>query len=259
MKRPETGFFAGLSVALMLCEQHNHIYIVIGSKYFYNLICELNLRSMKNTGQPFLFLYVITGLLIITFLAIFLDSAAAERLSREGNLIENLTVILYLGGIVYLLFIASGDRKFRYYSAFVVLLVVLRELDMHSRLTSIRINNFSYYLEPTTPLVERVAVGAALLACVYVLIRYMMNYGRHLVSGLRSRYGYSLTIAAALLVMLIAKLLDSAPRILRENFTIILSSEVKTPMRVIEEILELGIPLLILLACLQYWTFTRGR
>ena len=259
MKRPETGFFAGLSVALRFYEQHNRIYIVIGSKYFYSLVCKLNLRSMKNTGQPFLFLYVITGLLIITFLAISLDSAAAERLSREGNLIENLTVILYFSGIVYLLLIASGDWKFRYHSAFVVSLFVLRELDMHSRLTSIRINNFNYYIEPTTPLVERVAVGAVLLICVYVLIRYVMNYGRHLVFGLRSRYGYSLTTAAALLVMLIAKLLDSAPRILHENFAIILSSEVKTPMRVIEEMLELGIALLILLACLQYWTFTRGR
>lgn len=214
---------------------------------------------MKNTGQPFLFLYIITSLLIIAFLAIFLDSVTAERLSREGNLIEDLTVILYLSGIVYLLFIASGDWKFRYYSAFVVLLFVLRELDMHSRLTSIRINNSSYYIEPTTPLVERIAVGAVLLICIYALIRYMMNYGRHLIFGLRSRCGYSLTIAAVLLVMLIAKLLDSAPRILRENFAIVLSSEVKTPMRVIEEVLELGIPLLILLACLQYWTFTRGR
>ena len=40
MKRPETGFFAGLSVALTLYEQHNRIYIVIGSKYFYSLVCE---------------------------------------------------------------------------------------------------------------------------------------------------------------------------------------------------------------------------
>ena len=215
---------------------------------------------MKNMGQPLLFLYVITSLLIIAFLAIFLDSAAVERLSREGNLIENLTVILYLGGIVYLLFIASGDWKFRYYSAFVVLLFVLRELDMHSRLTSIRINNFSYYVEPATPLVERIAVGATLLACVYVLIRYVMNYGRIL--GIWTAQPIRILLnncCSALLVMLVAKLLDSAPRILHENFAIILSSEVKTPMRVIEEILELGIPLLILLACLQYWTFSRGR
>ena len=215
---------------------------------------------MKNAAdKPFLFLYVITALLLIAFLVILLDITGAERLSREDNFIENLTVILYFSGIVYLLFIASGDWKFRYYSAFVILLFVLRELDMHSRLTSIRINNLSYYVEPAIPLVERVAVGAALLICVYALIRYMLNYGRRLASGLRSGYGYSLTTAAALLVMLIAKLLDSAPRILRENFSIILSSEVKTPMRVIEEILELGIPLLILLARLQYWSFARGR
>lgn len=214
---------------------------------------------MKNPDKPFLCLYVIAGLLVIASLAILLDSVTAEKLSREGNFIENLTVILYFSGIVYLLFIASGDWKFRYYSAFVVSLFVLRELDMHSRLTSIRINNFSYYIEPTIPLVERVAVGAVLLICAYALIRYMINYGRHLVSGLRSRYGYSLTTVAALLVMLIAKLLDSAPRILRENFAIILSNKVKIPMRVVEETLELCIPLLILLACLQYRSFTKSR
>ena len=42
MRRPGTGFFAGLSVALRFYEQHNRIYIVIVSKYFYSLVCELN-------------------------------------------------------------------------------------------------------------------------------------------------------------------------------------------------------------------------
>ncbi len=219
----------------------------------------MNLMPMKNLDKPFLFLYVIASLLVIAFLAILLDSVTAEKLSREGNLIENLTVILYFSGIVYLLFIESGNWKFRYYSAFVVSLFVLRELDIHSRLTSIRINNFSYYVEPTIPLVERVAVGIVLLICTYALIRYMINYGRHLISGMRNRYGYSLTTVAALVVMLIVKLLDSSPRILHENFVIILSNEVKMAMRVVEEMLELGIPLLILLACLQYRSFTSRR
>ena len=211
---------------------------------------------MRNVGHPFLFLYVVTGLLVTAILAIVLDSATADLLSREGHLIENLTVILYLGVIIYLFFVAAGNRKFRYHSAFVVLLFVLRELDMHRKLVSGSILNFSYYLQPEISLAERLAVGIVVLACAYVLIRYI-TYGKGLASGLHNRYGYALTIVAALLIMLITKLLDSAPRILRENFAITISSEVKMPMRVLEEILELGIPLLILLACLQYWTFTR--
>lgn len=213
---------------------------------------------MRNMDHPFLFLYVIAGLLITAILAIILDSATAERLTREGHLIENFTVILYLGVIAYLLLIASGDRRFRYHSTFVVLLFTLRELDMHRKLVSGSILNFSYYLQPATSLVERIAVGIFVLACVYVLVSYM-KYGRGLLSGLRSQYAYALTITSALLIMLVSKLLDSAPRILRENFSISLSSEAKIPMRVIEEILEVGIPLLIFLACLQYWTFMRGR
>ena len=214
---------------------------------------------MKKLDHPFLSFYILTGLLATAVLAVILDLTTAEQLSREGRLIEDITVFLYLCVVLYLLFVASGRSRFRYHSAFVVLLFTLRELDMHSRLTSIRINNFSYYIEPTTPLVERVAVGAVLLICLYALIRYMTNYGRKLVSGVRNRYASALTVAAALLITLITKLLDSAPRILRESFATTLSREVKTPMRVIEEILELGIPLLMFLACLQYWTLVRKR
>lgn len=214
---------------------------------------------MKKLDHPFLSFYILAGLLATAVLAVILDVTTAEQLSREGRLIEDVTVVLYLCVVLYLLFVASGRRRFRYHSAFVVLLFTLRELDMHSRLTSIRINNFSYYIEPTTPLLERVAVGAVLLISLYALIRYMINYGRKLVSGVRNRYASALTVAAALLITLITKLLDSAPRILRESFATTLSREVKTPMRVIEEILELGIPLLMLLACLQYWTLVRKR
>ena len=213
---------------------------------------------MRNVGQPFSFLYVVAVLLIATVSGIVFDSAAAERLTREGNLIENLTVVLYLGVIAYLLFVASGNRRFRYHSALVVLLFVLRELDMHRSLVSGSTLNFSYYLQPSTSLVERAIAGVVMLTCAYVLVSYV-TYGRGLLSGLRNRHGYALTTAAASLILLITKLLDSASRILRENFAIILSSEVKIPMRVLEETLEFGIPLLILLACLQYRTFTREQ
>ena len=72
---------------------------------------------MRNVGHPFSFLYFVAVLLIATVSGIVFDSATAERLTREGNLIENLTVVLYLGVIAYLLFVASGNRRFRYHSA----------------------------------------------------------------------------------------------------------------------------------------------
>ena len=214
---------------------------------------------MKKLDQPFLSFYIATCLLATAVLAVVLDVTTAEQLSREGNLIEDATVVLYLCVVIHLLFVASGRKRFRYHSAFVVLLFALRELDMHSRMTSLRINNFNYYIEPTIPLVERFVVGAVLLVCMYALIRYMINYCRELVSGLRNRHAPALTVTAALLITLIAKLLDSAPRILRESFATTLSNEVKTPMRVIEEMLEFGIPLLMFLACLQYWTLVHKR
>ena len=214
---------------------------------------------MRNAGRPFSFLYVITGLLIIAVLAmLFLESSAASppQLYLEDNLIENLTVVLYLSVIAYLLLVASGNRRFRYYSAFVVLLFALRELDMHRFSESIL--KFSYYMKPQISLVEKLSAGAVVLICTYVLVRYTISYKGGLVSGLRRLQGYALTTVAALLITLISKLLDQAPKILHKHFAITLSGEEKVQMLVIEETLELGIPLLMLLACLQYWTFKRG-
>ena len=215
---------------------------------------------MRNVGQPFSFLYIVAVLILsTTVLVLVLDSAEVERLCREDNLVERLTVVLYLGVIACFLFLAMGDKGFRYHSAFLVLLLTLRELDIHRKLVAGNVFKFNYYLQPSASPMEKLVAGAVVLFCAYALIRYMMTYVKTLILGLRSRFGYALTTAAVLLMLPVTKLMDATPGILRRIFAITLSYEAEMSLRLFEEMLELGIPLLILCACLQYWVFTRGQ
>ena len=212
---------------------------------------------MRNTAQPFLFLYIVAVLILSTTALVFvLDSGEVEQLCREDNLVERLTVVLYLGVIACFLFLSIGKKVFRYHSAFLVLLLTLRELDAHRKLVSGNVLKFNYYLQPLASPMEKLVAGAVVLFCAYALIRYM-TYIRTLISGLRSRSGYSLTTAAVLLMLPVTKLMDATPGILRRIFATTLSYETEISMRLFEEMLELGIPLLILCACLQYQIFKR--
>ena len=203
--------------------------------------------------QPFSVFYIVAGLILSALvLALVSDSGTAERLSEEWNLVENLTVVLYLGVIAYFLFAASGSRAFRYHSAFVVSLLMMRELDMHKELTAGSVLKFSYYLRPPAPILEKLVAASVVLACTYALVRYI-PYGKSLLSGLRARIGHAYATAAALVMLPITKSIDAAPRILRKDFGHNLSHDVAMSMRLFEEILELGIPLLMLWACYQYW------
>ena len=214
---------------------------------------------MRNASQPFSFLYIVAVLILSTTALVFvLDSGEVEQLCREDNLVEKLTVVLYLGVIACFLFLSIGNKIFRYHSAFLILLLTLRELDAHRKLVSGNILKFSYYLQSLASPMEKLVAGAVVLFCAYALIRYM-TYGRTLISGLRSRFGYSLTTAAALFMLPVAKLMDATPGILRRIFATTLSYETEMSMRLFEEMLELGIPLLILYACWQYRIFKSDR
>lgn len=202
--------------------------------------------------QPFSVLYVVAGIVLSALLLVVVsDSATAERLSEEWNLVENLTVVLYVGVIAFILFASTESKLFRYHTAFVVSLLMMRELDMHKELTAGSVLKFSYYLRPPAPIFEKLVAASVVLACAYALVRYI-PYGKTLLSGLRARVGHAYATAAALVMLPITKSIDAAPRILRKDFGHSLSQDVAMSLRLFEEVLELGIPLLMLWACYQY-------
>ncbi len=214
---------------------------------------------MRNAGHPFSSLYILAALILISIvLSVVLDTGEVEKLSRENNLIENFTVILYLGVIACFLFVLQENNDFRYHSAFLISLLILRELDIHREFFSDNILHFGYYLQSSVQPLEKLVAGTVILVCSYFLVRYTI-YVEVLISGVRNRLGYAFTVVVALLVLSIAKLIDAIPGILHKNFAISLSYEKEMLMRIFEEMLELGFPIFILWACLQYGISKRTR
>ena len=123
---------------------------------------------MRNAGQPFLFLCIVAVLIIsATVLVFVLDIGEVDRLCREYNLVENLTVVLYLCVIACFSFLDIGNKGFRHHSAFLVLLLTLREFDAQRKLVTGNVFKFNYYMQSPASLVEKLVVGVVvLILCV---------------------------------------------------------------------------------------------
>lgn len=190
---------------------------------------------------PLAFLLTIAVLMLLTF-----DLTVVERLSQENHLIENVTVVLYGLAILRLILGRDDDRLFRYQSAIVLAVMMARELSFQKAFTTESMTRTSYWVRSDAPLSEKLVAGLAVLFIAYVVLSYLWNHSHRLWQGLKEKRCYAVSLVAAALLVPISKVLDSSSRILKQDFGIPVPDEIGTVMGMLEETLELGIPLVVL-------------
>lgn len=197
-------------------------------------------------------------ILWLSCLAIFLAAVAASLLPaetgtalvRESGPVETATTLLYLPCILWL--IVRGFRanpRWHLTAGSMVILLLLRELDVHARFTTMGVLKSRYYLSPDIPTDEKAVVSALMILILTVGLWFVWHSAPPLFRALRRRHAPALAVAAAIGTAVVSKTLDSLSgpiRFLLEP----LYHDSKTYLRVYEEIFELAIPLFILLALL---------
>lgn len=190
------------------------------------------------------------GLVAVVSLLLWFDPAVAERLLSEEGPIETASALGYLLCGVALL-IVRPDWPGKWHAVALLTLMCLRELDFHSRFTSMNITKIKFYLSADVPTMEKL-IGASIIAYgIYALYRLVRLQGRPWLAGLRAGRACAFGVLYGLICAIVSKSLDGFARKMRDlEWT--LDARAAEYAKVVEETLELGIALMFALSIYCY-------
>ncbi len=203
------------------------------------------LSGLLVRARPALALIIGCLLLALAFSLVMGEQALA--LTREGGVIETLTVFLYAGVLVVALFARMRGEVAAGLIALAALLMGLRELDAHKAFTTYGLFKTRLYVSPDVPLVEKLLAGLVVLALLVLLVLAIRS-AWHSKSIRRSAAAITLFAVGGFGIFL--KEMDGLPRQLRK-MGMLLQDDMMAISKAVEETGELGLPLLLALALWQ--------
>ncbi len=190
---------------------------------------------------------VVVSLVILSFL----PEEQVVSLIRENGLVELLTVVIYAVVISCLALLSLQRKETKPLAASgMVLLLCLRELDFHSRFTTMGIFKTKFYVSPEVPLPEKAIVSIVVLGLLAAVLVFIRQYRKDFFRGLQKKDTSMIAVACGLGCAVLSKMLDSMSHLFRPLFfwynPAIMS-------RAIEETLELAIALFFLVAIYYFY------
>lgn len=174
-----------------------------------------------------------------------LPRATARALVEEGGPVESATVVGYAAAAALALLRArAGGWRAGYAAALLLLVFALREADFQERFTTDAIDEVDFYLSPAVPLVEKAVALLALLALAALAVGFVRATWAPFASAVRGGDPAALAVLAGVVLALGSLGLDEAHRTIRAA----VGPGAALAARIVEETLELGIPLFWLVA-----------
>lgn len=215
--------------------------------------------SVKTVDRHYLKIMIACAatLVVLMALALLASEPVLQFLTHEGGPIETFSAAGYVLAIVSLYRELGADYvKNHFYFALVPAAMCMREMDFHVHFTTISITKSSFYVSSEVPLLEKVVVVALLLFLIWAGYLMVRRHGAAFLQGLRRADVVAIAIAAAGFCAVASKGFDGIGRKLGEwGIAIAASSEIVA--LVLEEVLELGIPLFMVAAIFAYSTRTK--
>lgn len=199
--------------------------------------------------------YIVLSLLGLLFACCtILDYATMKEFLAEGGPIELASAILHL--VCFALVVLRGGASFvkRYpYFAVMPLVFAMRELDFDKRFTTTGIFKSRFYLRPDVPLHEKLIGALVILTLAVLVIMMARRHTRDFIAALRQRSALAVGAALTIALCVSSKFLDGLERKCRDlGFQLNeLIARYSSPL---EEILELGIPIIMILAFSHYFS-----
>ena len=186
-------------------------------------------------------------------LSFWLENGHRELLFLEGGLVESATAFGFF--LCALLIVREGGeayvRKHNYFLLLPVLLG-LRELDAHKCFTTMSMTKSRFFLSPDVAVWEKV-VGLAVIGLVlWIVVTIFRKHFRGFLAGLKVRSPLSISVLAMAVLTVVSKSLDGFPRKLRA-IGIETGYSMSEHLAEFEEVLEMGIPVLLIFAFCVYW------
>ena len=189
-------------------------------------------------------------IMLLTIVALeTLDTGTKRFLIREGGLVEQLSAAGYFICIIFLLY--QGKKRLENVSFWLMnlflLFLGLRELDFHSRFTTMGITKTKFYVSPEVPFGEKLIGVVVSLLFLFTVLYLVKRHFRDFITGLVNKESWSIGIFLGTALMVVSKIADSQADLI--ELVCGLMGIDWNPMSVtVEEMLELNIPIMFLLA-----------
>ena len=207
-------------------------------------------NSPHNSPQSYLGLYSGLGLifLIIGFLP-FLDIEQQKNLLAEGGLFESLTVYLYIFCLI-LIWINWPLQKIlsHWYLSALIILFALRELDYDKAYFTHGVLKSRQYFSDLVGLPEFLISLAVLIFILTVLLLIVLRERNNFIKGVIDLRQSQLAVLTSIIFVLVTKTIDGMER----KFGIDLSPEGERFALIVEEVGEMGIPIMFAVAILSW-------
>ena len=205
---------------------------------------------LHTTPQSYLGLYVGLGLifLIIGFLP-FLDIEQQKNLLTEGGLFESLTVYLYIFCLI-LICISWPLQKIlsHWYLCALIILFALRELDYDKAHFTHGVLKSRQYFSDLVGLPELLISIVVLIIILTVLALIVLKERNNFIKGIIDLKQSQLAVLASIILVIVTKTIDGMER----KFGIDLSSSGERFSLIVEEVGEMGIPIMFAIAILSW-------
>lgn len=173
---------------------------------------------------------------------------------KEGGVIETLSALGYF--LCALLMIVRGKwsyiKKYHYFFILVILFG-FRELDFDKRFTTMGILKSKFYVSSSVPLSEKLIGLFVIAVLLYIIFSIVKNHYKDFFLNLKKLSPVHIGSLVTFLVLFVSKTLDGLSRKLGD-FGFVMDEQLVIYFEAIEEILELGIPLLMISTLLIYFS-----
>jgi len=182
--------------------------------------------------------------LIIGFLPL-LDHEQQSKLLVEHGLFESLTVYLYFLCLILILITWSWEKILsKWYFSALIILFALRELDYDKVYFTHGVLKSRQYFSDLVSFPELITSVFILLFIIVVLISIALKERKGFIKGIKSYEQPQLAIFTSIVLVAITKTIDGAER----KFGIDLSDSIERLIMIIEEVGEMGIPIMFAIA-----------
>ena len=207
-------------------------------------------NSSCNSAQSYLGLYVGLGLIFLNigFLP-FLDVEQQKNLLTEGGLFESLTVYLYIFCLI-LICISWPLQKIRskWYLSALIILFALRELDYDKAHFTHGVLKSRQYFSDLVGLPELLIYIVVLIFILTVLTLIVLKERNNFIKGIVDLKQSQLAVLASIILVIVTKTIDGMER----RFGIDLSPAGERFSLIVEEVGEMGIPIMFAIAILSW-------
>ena len=207
----------------------------------------------NNQNHTFLknYFWLILGLILIVstmgLVSIF-DTDQQQQLLKEHGLFESLTVYLYILCLILILFFWSWQKIIsKWYLPTLIVLFAFRELDYDKVYFTHGVLKSRQYFSDLVSFPELITSIFILLFIIVVLISIALKERKSFIKGIKSYEQPQLAILTSIVLVAITKTIDGAER----KFSIDLSDSIERLTMIIEEVGEMGIPIMFAIAIIS--------